>query len=870
MKVAPIEIPLAKGFYESESLPVSNRLCKNLYPNVPEIEATSKAQLYSTPGLVQMDTTGINNSNRGAIVMAGVPYFVNGNTLWQYARTIDGLGNEIFTLNNLGTIPGNGRVSLATSGIEVCVVVPGTTQAYIYSVSGGFQQITDPNFIPSPAASIVNGVVFASGYFVFHADNGVIFHSQPNDGLSYNAIDFFKYENGKNEVVGLHEYKDQLYVFSNENSAVYAATNINSNGSAFIKIQGYEFSKGLSSQFAVFDFDGSFVMIGQGINESPKIYAFTGNDFQPISHSSIEYLLQRYSSTDISMAFGFNYTFRGGVFAVFSLRNNTFVFDAKVSRLSGELIWHERESIDLADKSRWRVNSLVTAYNRLLCGDSEDGIIGQVDNETYTEYGNKIFREVSLIVPDSNGVMKRHYYAKLEIEPGISPYEVEFIEANSNYILASEEFSKSNWTKQLGSVNHNQISSPLSSDLTADVFTEDSSNGEHVIYQSSQTVPLTGFYTASVYIKANGRNAAYLFIDDGSVISGIEVNLSTGAFTLVNGVVSGAVDTLTNGWYRVSFKRNSIASTTPSFNVMLKETYGGPNSYAGDGVSGAYLFGAQLTKGYLTDYEKTQSTATNIALRSEEFDNATWLKNNVTITNNMIAPDGTATAEKIQRNGVNANDRVFQTGIAINPASTYTVSVHLKNIDALGTSLAFRETAGNLNRVRVNWSGLSVSSVSLDVGSPIDIRAEQLTNNWWRISFSFASTVATGDLEIDVDRLSSTGTESIYAWGAQMEEFELSDYIKTEGAIATRSPSAIVIQQTPASDLNKTAEIELTYSDDGKVFEQYRARKCGERGNYFHDLQWLNLGATRTERVYKLRMSHPVKYVLRKFIVGMA
>ncbi len=418
--IPPQELALGNGFYLSESLPASHQLCQNWYPNYPENDSISKAHLLPTPGLTEIENTGPSSSNRGSHVLSGVPFFVNGNTLWRLDRSIDAINNENFTLTNIGNIPGQGRVSIADSGTELCIVVPGTNQAYIYSDANGLQQITDPSFIPQPQASIVNGVVFASGYFVFHADNAVVFHSNVNDGMSYNALDFFTYQNGKNDVVGLHEFKEQLYVFSVDSSAVYAPTNTTLAGSAFVKIDGYEFSKGLSSQFCVYDFDGSFVILGQGVNESPKIYVFTGNNFTPISTTSIENIIHQYSIEDIQESFGFNYTSRGAVFAVFNFRENTFVFDSKATGLSGKKIWHERRSENLSDKSRWRVNSLITAYNRLLCGDSESGIIGFIDDAAYTDYGNTRVWDVSLATIENNSKTMFFHYFEIEVEGGIA------------------------------------------------------------------------------------------------------------------------------------------------------------------------------------------------------------------------------------------------------------------------------------------------------------------------------------------------------------------------------------------------------------------------------------------------------------------
>lgn len=418
--VDTVELSLGDGAYISQSPQVADKVYKNWFPNYPETSAISGSQAFPTPGLTKLLETGNGQVSRGGDVMAGISYFVNGNILWRVDRTVDQLGVETFNNTDLGFIEGEGRVSIDNSGTQLGIVIPGTSKAYMYSVAAGLQTIDSPSFIPQPKASIVNQIKFVSGYFVFAADNGVVFHSLPNDGLTYNALDFFVYDNAKNDVVGIHEYKDQLYVFSTESGAVYSATNISSLGSAFVAILGYTFSKGLVSKFSIFDFDGSFVMIGRGVNESPRIYLFTGNDFTPISHTSIEFLLRKYTDQEIENSFGLNYTFRGATFAIWNLPNNTFVFDAEATKLAGKKIWHERQSENLNNKERWRVNVLLTAYNRLLVGDSEGGIIGFVDEEAETDYGNKITREIGLSTISNKSKTTFHDFLEVELESGTS------------------------------------------------------------------------------------------------------------------------------------------------------------------------------------------------------------------------------------------------------------------------------------------------------------------------------------------------------------------------------------------------------------------------------------------------------------------
>lgn len=443
MKVEPTEMLLGNGFYVSKSKPVSNQVCQNLFPNYPESDASSTVQLFTRLGLRQIETTGGGAVNRGIRVMGGAPYFINANTLWRLNRFVDTFGSETFTLDNLGAIPGIGMVKLANSGIQLVIVIPGTNTTFVYSVSAGLLQITDPQFIPSPS-TIVNSVVFASGVFIFSADLAAIFESNVNDALSYDAANVNIYGNAKSDIVGLHEFNDQLFVFTDINCAVYAPTNVFGFGALFAEVEGYAFNKGLSSQFAIYDLGETFVMMGQGFNETPKIYEFSSNAFTPISTTSIEQILEKYTQVEISESFGFNYTFEGETFAVFSLKNNTFKYCLKATKLGGKNIWVEDRSENLANKSRWRVNGLVKVYDRFICGDSESGIIGELVDGELTDYGNLIRYDFSLPPISSGTKTLTYHYFMLEIEAGLATGTDE-LDVEMNYSDDGKIFPDFGW-----------------------------------------------------------------------------------------------------------------------------------------------------------------------------------------------------------------------------------------------------------------------------------------------------------------------------------------------------------------------------------------------------------------------------------------
>ena len=97
--MAKVQLPIGGGFYESNSLPISAQECVNWYVNTPQTQgALSDANLFGSPGVEQITTTGqIKQVNRGSHVKSGIPYFLNGETLYRTDLTFDVNGNEVFT-----------------------------------------------------------------------------------------------------------------------------------------------------------------------------------------------------------------------------------------------------------------------------------------------------------------------------------------------------------------------------------------------------------------------------------------------------------------------------------------------------------------------------------------------------------------------------------------------------------------------------------------------------------------------------------------------------------------------------------------------------------------------------------------------------
>ena len=114
------------GFYESETLEKFEQECVNWYQQISKSEGdVSLISLRGSAGIAEKLTTGvIKQINRGAHVKAGKAYFLNGETLVRVDITFtDGVPS--FAAESLGTIPGEGRVSMADNGTQLMVLVTG-------------------------------------------------------------------------------------------------------------------------------------------------------------------------------------------------------------------------------------------------------------------------------------------------------------------------------------------------------------------------------------------------------------------------------------------------------------------------------------------------------------------------------------------------------------------------------------------------------------------------------------------------------------------------------------------------------------------------------------------------------------------------
>ena len=157
----------------------------------------------------------------------------------------------------------------------------------------------------------------------------------------------------------------------------------------------------------------------------------------------------------------------------------------------------------------------------------------------------------------------------------------------------------------------------------------------------------------------------------------------------------------------------------------------------------------------------------NLQIRSEEFDNAAWFKNNISVTaNSTAAPNGTVTADSLIENTANGFHSTYSNSSIGSVTGTYTFSFYAK---PAGRSWV--------------WAGLGTSSrVYFDlangvlgtVSSGLTATITNVGNGWYRCSVTqtVSATSVVGEVIMVTGNNTGTyigdGTSGILLWGAQL------------------------------------------------------------------------------------------------------
>jgi hypothetical protein len=430
--------------------------------------------------------------------------------------------------------------------------------------------------------------------------------------------------------------------------------------------------------------------------------------------------------------------------------------------------------------------------------------------------------------------------------------------AEENLILQSQTFDDAYWSKRSGTtVTANGATAPDGT-ATAEVLNEGTTASTyHDIFRGSSVIPAAGTYVFSCFAKnVDGQYLNLAASLDPNYV-GVVYDLSAGTVANTGSstwtLVSSAIASVGNGWYRCSMVFTS--TTSGGVNIAMTNS----TTISSFGVSPTYtgtsrtiqIWGAQLeqrssvtaytatTTAPITNYIPALQTAaagvarfehnpttgeslgleieeqrTNLLLYSEQFNDSFWNvqdKSSI-ISNTVIAPDGTLTADALIEDATNGEHYEGRTSNPLSAGVRNTLSVFAKTAGRNLTMYVANRDNANI-RVRFNLS--TGATTTLTTGANLTVNPMiDVGNGWWRCSITFdGGTGATNSLFVfQTDTGSSfsytgNGFSGVYIWGAQLEAGAFAtSYIPTVASQVTRSADSASMTGTNFSSWYKTDE----------------------------------------------------------------
>lgn len=203
--------------------------------------------------------------------------------------------------------------------------------------------------------------------------------------------------------------------------------------------------------------------------------------------------------------------------------------------------------------------------------------------------------------------------------------------ASTNLLPYSQDVSGVSWAllaaagiNPVGSGSAlNQTTAPDGT-MTADFVSEYTNYGAHYFYNTLFTDSSTK--TFSVFLKAGTRTKVRIQIGANSAAHGVyaEVDLlagTIGSATLIPATpytaIGQSIQYFGNGWYRCSVTATTPPSTHVGYVILLNSS--GVRDYTGDGVSGLYVWGAQMEQSsFASSYIPTQGSTVTRAINTAQ------------------------------------------------------------------------------------------------------------------------------------------------------------------------------------------------------------------------------------------------------------
>ena len=289
---------------------------------------------------------------------------------------------------------------------------------------------------------------------------------------------------------------------------------------------------------------------------------------------------------------------------------------------------------------------------------------------------------------------------------------------------------------------------------------------------SNSAVAFQSLTQAGAISNSNGRTYKVKFtISDYS---------SGGVALYISGFINNSFFVFANGDYEYNLTVSSGTSGNVEFLTHSGGFIGSIDNVSVKKIENAdFDFTRNSTGTRLNEDYLIEDVPYNLAKYSQNLSGGAWSNTNSSesLDTSILAPDGTATAWKLQASAATGFSFILQ---AITMTGQNTFSCFLKKGTSSTASMFFSES-GNFG-LSVN---LDTGTITNTGGSDMTSSVESAGNGWYRFHISHTSgddlvnQIRIGVADGAIAGATYAGTENIYVWGAQVTKGGIKDYLKT-------------------------------------------------------------------------------------------
>lgn len=418
--------------YGGKSIIASGQEQVNLYSELnPDPDAPVKITHYPTPGTLLYSDSGFLDNSRGCYrTSIGTAYYVIGRQVYFLTAA------RVLIL--VGTIADReSQIRFSDNGL-VCVFVDGVNGYVIDLTTNSFGIITDPNFYSADFVTLLDT------FFIFNvAGTNQFFTSISNADFTlltttgaFDPLDIAAKSGFNDPIVGLASVHRELWLIGELTTEIWIGT-----GAAdfyFQQVQGAYINHGCIAAQSIASTDVLVFYIMQDQQGKNIVVKGQGYELEEISTPRIVSEFNSYETTSDAIGFCFQIEDHAYYAVVFPTANKGWLYDLTTSARTQTRAWYEWNWTNTnGEFNRPRANCAMFVYGSVLVGDWENGLLLELDIDTYTDYtpdeGNGPIVRVRTF-PHMINNNNRISYSSFDVE--IAPGEIEDEEADPQISLS--------------------------------------------------------------------------------------------------------------------------------------------------------------------------------------------------------------------------------------------------------------------------------------------------------------------------------------------------------------------------------------------------------------------------------------------------